>query len=109
MNILPYLPRFAIVMSIPLARQYFFSSCHGFSVAYEALADADGAAFRAECKKRNKEICVWTVNLKEEMKQCIKWGVKSVISDKPELWRLVRKEVGPRLSLRADETDPAEP
>ena len=80
-------------MSIPQVRQYFFKHCHGYSVKYEALASADGAKFRADCKAAGKWICSWTVNGREEMRECARWGIKSVISDKPELWREVRAEV----------------
>ncbi|WVQ81598.1 hypothetical protein IAT38_003722 [Cryptococcus sp. DSM 104549] len=92
-TILPYLPRYAISMSIPQARKYFFSHCHGFSIYYEALATAEGARFRRECKAQGKKICVWTVNDKEEMRECARWGVESVISDKPELWREIRRDI----------------
>ncbi|OCF44948.1 glycerophosphodiesterase [Kwoniella heveanensis CBS 569] len=92
-SILPYLPRFAITMSIPQARKYFFENCHGFSVMYEALASSTGAKFRAECQKNGKQICAWTVNDPEEMRQCGRWGIRSVISDKPDVWREIRKEI----------------
>ncbi|ORX38944.1 PLC-like phosphodiesterase [Kockovaella imperatae] len=92
-QLLPYLPRYCISMSIPQVRQYFFQHCHGFSVYFEALASADGAAFRAECKAAGKWICSWTVNDKEEMRECVRWGIKSIISDKPALWREVKAEI----------------
>jgi phosphatidylglycerol phospholipase C len=60
---------------------------------YEALASPDGLRFRNECEVAGKGLCAWTVNGKEEMKECVRWGVKSVISDKPELWRGLKKEV----------------
>lgn len=80
-------------MSIPQARSYFFDHCHGFSIMYEALASADGARFRKECKEAGKSICAWTVNLSEEMRQCARWGIMSIISDKPDLWRRIKNEV----------------
>ena len=80
-------------MSIPQVRQYFFTHCHGFSVMYEALASVGGEEFRADCKAAGKWICAWTVNGREEMRECARWGVKSVISDKPALWREVKAEV----------------
>ncbi|WWC97730.1 hypothetical protein V866_004615 [Kwoniella sp. B9012] len=92
-TILPYLPRYAISMSLPQCRKYFFDNCHGFSILYETLASSDGARFRAECAAKGKSICAWTVNSEEEMRQCGRWGVKSVISDKPDLWRSIRKEI----------------
>lgn len=93
LEILPYLPRFAISMSIPQVRQYFFNNCHGFSLMYEVLASKKGEEFREECKKLNKEICAWTVNGKEEMRECVRWGVKSIISDKPDQWRAIKKDI----------------
>ncbi|WVR09202.1 hypothetical protein IAU60_006264 [Kwoniella sp. DSM 27419] len=92
-TILPFLPRFAITMSIPQARKYFFENVHGFSVLYEALASSAGAKFLAECKASGKDICAWTVNSGEEMRQCSRWGIRSVISDKPELWREIKAEI----------------
>ncbi len=80
-------------MSIPQVRSYFFDKCHGFSVWYHQLASADGAKFRAECAAAGKEICTWTVNGREEMLQCARWGIYSIISDKPELWRDIKKEL----------------
>jgi hypothetical protein len=80
-------------MSIPQLRSYFFDHCHGFSVMYEALASADGARFRKECADAGKLICAWTVNSKEEMRQCARWGIMSIISDKPAQWKDIKKEV----------------
>lgn len=82
-------------MSIPEARKHFFKYVHGFSVRYEYMASADGPAFRKECKKEGKAMCVFTVNGKEEMRNCARWGVQSVISDKPDQWREIKKEVSP--------------
>ncbi|KAK4686292.1 phosphatidylglycerol phospholipase C, partial [Tremellales sp. Uapishka_1] len=92
-EILPYLPRYAISMSLTETRKYFFDKCHGFSIMYEVLASSEGQKFRRECEAAGKEICCWTVNEKEEMRQCTRWGIKSVISDKPDLWRQVRKQI----------------
>jgi hypothetical protein len=80
-------------MSIPQVRQYFFNNCHGFSLMYEVLASKKGEEFRKECKELNKEICAWTVNGKEEMRECVRWGVKSIISDKPDQWRAIKKDI----------------
>lgn len=80
-------------MSIAQIRAYFFEHCHGFSVMYEALASSDGAKFRAECLAADKAICAWTVNGKEEMRQCARWGIKSIISDKPDQWRDIKRQV----------------
>ncbi|TXT13585.1 hypothetical protein VHUM_00952 [Vanrija humicola] len=92
-DILPDLKRFCISMSIPQVRKYFYDKCHGFSVWYHPLASADGAKFREECRKAGKEICTWTVNGREEMINCARWGIYSIISDKPELWRDVKRDL----------------
>ncbi|OWT38862.1 glycerophosphodiesterase [Cryptococcus neoformans] len=92
-TILPYLPRYAISMDISQCRKYFFNICHGFSIRYEALATSEGARFRQECKAAGKKICSWTVNDPEEMRQCARWGIASVISDKPDLWRKIRLDI----------------
>jgi phosphatidylglycerol phospholipase C len=92
-TILPYLPRYAISMTLAEIRTFFFQSCHGFSVMYEVLASPDGEKFRNECKEAGKWICAWTVNGREEMRECARWGVRSVISDKPDRWREVKAEV----------------
>lgn len=92
-HILPALQRFCISMSIPQVRKYFYDKCHGFSVYYHQLASADGARFRAECAAAGKEICTWTVNSREEMLNCARWGIYSIISDRPELWRTVKAEL----------------
>jgi len=92
-EILPYLPRFAISMSIAEIREFFFDHCHGFSVMYEALASAEGTRFRKDCKAAGKDLCSWTVNSKEEMRQCARWGIKSIISDKPAQWRTIKQHV----------------
>ena len=80
-------------MSLAQLRQYFFAYCHGCSVMYEVLASADGARFRQECRDAGKSICSWTVNGKEEMRQCARWNLNAIITDKPEQWREIKKEV----------------
>ena len=104
LEILPFLLRYAISMSVPQLRQYFFNTCHGFSVKYEVLASTDGAKFRQQCRERGKRLCAWTVNDREEMRECARWGIKSVISDKPALWMEIKAEVSDSSpSLSAEE------
>lgn len=93
MHILPYLPRFAISMSLLQTSKYFLETCQGFSILFAALNTSQGAIFRHECKRRQKEICVWTVNDEEDMKACVRWGVKAVITDKPALFEAVKREI----------------
>ena len=80
-------------MSLTDARSYFWPSVHGFSVYYSALATAPGQAFLRECKAAGKKVCAWTVNGEEGMRDCARWGVESVITDKPALWRKVKEQV----------------
>jgi hypothetical protein len=72
-------------MSIPTVREYFFTQCDGFSMYFPTLLSAEGEAFRRECATRGKKITVWTVNDPEEMKECLRWGVQAVITDKPDV------------------------
>jgi phosphatidylglycerol phospholipase C len=86
-------------MSLTDAGEYFWSSVHGFSIYHNALATADGQAFLAKCRAAGKGVCAWTVNGREEMRMCVRWGVKSIITDKPALWREVKAEVSPMSAL----------
>jgi phosphatidylglycerol phospholipase C len=92
-EILPFVRRFCISMSIEQVRKHFWHQCHGFSMWYHQLASEEGARFRAECAAAGKEICAWTVNGREDMLQCARWGVYSIITDKPELWRDLKKVI----------------
>lgn len=92
-------------MSIPEARKHFFKYVHGFSVRYEYLASAEGERFRKECAVNGKGLCVWTVNGREEMRNCARWGVQSVISDKPNVWREIKKEVSPIVRVSRERDD----
>lgn len=92
-DILPFLPRYSISMSLQQVRRYFFNSCHGFSMRYEILASTDGARFRRECREKGKNLCVWTVNDPEDMREAARWGVKAVITDKPSVWMEIKAEV----------------
>lgn len=92
-RILPFLPRYAISMSIPEARTYFFTHCQGLSIHFPALASADGQLLLQQCKEVGKRVCTWTVNDIEEMRECARWGVQSIISDKPALWQGLKKEI----------------
>jgi phosphatidylglycerol phospholipase C len=80
-------------MSPAEARRFFWDSVHGFSVYYEALATPDGQKFLAECRSHGKGVCAWTVNTREGMRECVRWGLGSCITDKPDIWREVKAEV----------------
>ncbi|GMK56672.1 hypothetical protein CspeluHIS016_0305120 [Cutaneotrichosporon spelunceum] len=92
-SILPTVRRFCISMSVAEVRKYFFDKCHGFSVWYPPLASAEGAKLRDDCAKAGKELCTWTVNSREEMLECARWGVTAIITDKPELWRDIKRDL----------------
>jgi phosphatidylglycerol phospholipase C len=99
---LPYLPRYAIFMTLADAKRYFWNSVHGFSMYYEALATREGQLFIAECEAEGKNVCAWTVNTKEGMRECARWGIASCITDRPDRWTEVAAEVGSS-EVRADE------
>lgn len=52
---------------------------------FPTLLSAEGETFRRECASRGKKITVWTVNGVAEMKECLRWGVQAVITDKPDV------------------------
>lgn len=61
---------------------------------------ADGQKFMEDCKREGKEVCAWTVNSREEMVWCARWGIKAIITDRVAFCVNVRKEVsrkGPSL------------
>lgn len=80
-------------MSPAESRRFFWPSVHGFSIYYSSLALPEGQRFLKECKEKGKRVCAWTVNDREGMRECIRWGVDSCITDKPGLWREVKAEV----------------
>lgn len=89
---LPTLTRYHIGISTSIARNYFWSDCVGFSMAFPMLVTADGQAFLRDCKAEGKAVTVWTVNDKEEMIVSAGWGVKAVLTDKVGFFVGVRKE-----------------
>lgn len=80
---LPFIPLYAICMSVATVRSFFFQHCVGFSIAFPALYSADGKRFRDEARAAGKKITVFTVNDRSEMLECIRWGVRAVITDEP--------------------------
>jgi phosphatidylglycerol phospholipase C len=52
---------------------------------FPTLLSMEGEEFRRECAMRGKKITVWTVNKESEMKECLRWGVQAVITDKPDV------------------------
>lgn len=45
-------------------------------------------------RRDGKDLAVWTVNEKEEMRECMRWGVRAVITDKPDRLVKIRDLVG---------------
>jgi len=60
---------------------------------FSCLVTLDGAAFREECKKAGKDICVWTVNERREMIEATKWGAKAILTDRTDDWLALKHEM----------------
>ncbi|KAG8898916.1 hypothetical protein FRB99_007065 [Tulasnella sp. 403] len=80
-------------MSPTFARNWFWDSCDTFSMSFSCLVTADGEAFRKDCKAAGKSIMVWTVNAKEEMMECVRWGVKVILTDHTRRWLDLRQRL----------------
>ncbi|KAJ9093942.1 hypothetical protein QFC20_007028 [Naganishia adeliensis] len=89
---LPTCRRYHIGISFPLARKFFWDTCDGFSIAFPMLMSADGQKFMEDCKREGKEVCAWTVNSREEMVWCARWGIKAIITDRVAVCVNARKE-----------------
>lgn len=89
---LSMLPLYAIVMSIQEAETYFWS-CSGFSIWFVRLVTADGERFRNKVREAGKGLCTWTVNEEWEMRECVRMGLDSVITDKPDVYVDMVKKV----------------
>lgn len=90
---LPTCRRYHIGISFPLARKFFWDACSGFSIAFPMLLSAEGQRFMEDCKREGKEVCAWTVNSREEMVWCARWGIKAIITDRVAFCVGVRREV----------------
>jgi phosphatidylglycerol phospholipase C len=80
---LPFIPLYAICMSVATVRSFFFP----------ALYSADGKRFRDEARAAGKKITVFTVNDRSEMLECIRWGVRAVITDEPSKMVSLQEQV----------------
>jgi hypothetical protein len=80
-------------MSVNTVREYFFQHCVGFSICFPALFSADGKRFRDEARAAGKKLTVWTVNDRSEMLECVRWGVRAVITDVPRTMVVLQKQV----------------
>jgi len=80
-------------MSVPTVREFFFQHCVGFSICFPALYSADGKRFRDEARAAGKKLTVWTVNDRSEMLECVRWGVRAVITDVPRDMVVLQEQV----------------
>ncbi|KZW04162.1 PLC-like phosphodiesterase [Exidia glandulosa HHB12029] len=85
---LPYCRRAHIGLSPWIARQYFWESCEGFSMAFSALCTYEGLRFIRDCQLAQppKRVMVWTVNAPEQMVEAARWGVDVVLTDVTRKW-----------------------
>ena len=90
---LPFIPLYAICMSVATVRAFFFEHCVGFSICFPALYSADGKRFRDEARAAGKKLTVWTVNDRSEMLECVRWGVRAVITDVPRSMVTLQEQV----------------
>lgn len=100
---LPYVKRAHIGMSPAFAKKWFWDSCETFSMSFSGLVTAEGEAFRRECKEAGKSIAVWTVNAKEEMMQCVHWGVQVILTDHTRRWLDLRAQLNEDFAKTAAE------
>lgn len=59
---------------------------------------SSGQAFIQQCRDHGKEVCVWTVNNKDEMRIAISWGVKAVLTDRVGAYNTLKQEASPSVS-----------
>lgn len=60
---------------------------------FSSLVNQNGQKFIAEMKAAGKEIYTWTVNDPDQMAQCIKWEIHTVMTDKPTVYLNLVKEI----------------
>ncbi|KAI8890140.1 PLC-like phosphodiesterase [Backusella circina FSU 941] len=80
-TLLPEFKKCFIGLSIPAARAHFLDTVDYLSMPFAALADQDGQDFIAEVHERQKKVFTWTINIPEQMKCCVLWGVDGIIGD----------------------------
>ncbi|EIW71953.1 hypothetical protein TREMEDRAFT_24419 [Tremella mesenterica DSM 1558] len=90
---LPLLRRYHIGFGIPIARQFFWDACEGFSMCFPVLMGAEGQKFLEDCRQGGKEVCVWTVNKEDEMRVALSFGIKAVLTDRVAAFTQVKNEV----------------
>ncbi|KAG9304263.1 hypothetical protein G9A89_019825 [Geosiphon pyriformis] len=79
------IPIVNIGTSIYIARAYF-SDVDGYNLLALTLAGHDGKRFLQEAHEANKPVFVWTVNSEGYAKDCHRWGVDAIMTDKPKFF-----------------------
>ncbi|GAA6001786.1 uncharacterized protein JCM10292_005909 [Rhodotorula paludigena] len=92
-RLLPYCRRGHIGMSPSLARKYFWNDVGTMSMSFQSMVNADGAAFREDCRKAGKDLTVWTVNSRREMIEATKWGAAAILTDRTKALLDLRAEM----------------
>ena len=62
---------------------------HGVNALHPALYNLQYDGFIKECKEKGLKLNVWTVNEKEHMQLCCKYGVNAIITNYPDIAREV--------------------
>lgn len=62
---------------------------HGGNALHPALYNLQYDGFIKECKEKGLKLNVWTVNEKEHMQLCCKYGVNAIITNYPDIAREV--------------------
>ena len=65
---------------------------HGADALHPALYNLQYPGFMQECKEKNLEVNVWTVNTEEHTRFCLACGVNAIITNYPDLVRKVIEE-----------------
>lgn len=60
---------------------------------YHALTTPEGQRFLLECNIGEKEVCAWTVDTKEGMRNCARWGLKVCVTNDVTMFKEFRVEV----------------
>ena len=74
-----------IGLSVSGARKHFLGKVDYLSMAFPALADADGLQFMRDAQAANQKVLSWTINTVEQMHTCVVWGVDGIIGDHIDL------------------------
>lgn len=66
-----------------------YGAKHGVNALHPALYNLQYDGFIEECKEKGLKLNVWTVNEKEHMQLCCKYGVNAIITNYPDIAREV--------------------